>query len=78
MDGNLQTLLRPMPSGEYHFNTEAAERMQIVAGHCKVMIDGQGATKSHAPGDSFDVPAQSGFTIAVEHGICEYICSFLG
>ena len=28
-------------------------------------------------GTSFDVPCQSGFTIEVSAGLCEYICSFL-
>jgi len=67
-------LIRP---GTYHFNTGAAERMEIVAGACKVTIDGQTAVKDYAAGTYFDVGANSGFTIAVSAGLCEYICSFL-
>lgn len=75
-DGSKKTLGLIYP-GEYHFNTQAAEEMKIVAGNCKVLLDGAGASQGFAPGDAFDVPGQSGFTITVEHGICEYICSFL-
>jgi uncharacterized protein YaiE (UPF0345 family) len=75
-DGTKKTLGLIYP-GKYHFNTEAAEQMQIVAGNCKVVLDGQGASRSYSPGDSFDVPGKSGFTIEVHQDICEYICSFL-
>ena len=75
-DGSKKTLGLIFP-GKYHFNTEAAEKMEIVAGNCRVTLDGQSAEKSYAPADRFEVPGKSGFTIEVEHGICEYICSFL-
>ena len=64
-------------SGSYHFGTGAPERMEIVAGACRVTLDGQTATKDYATGTAFDVPGKSGFTIEVANGICEYICSFL-
>lgn len=67
-------LIRP---GSYHFGTDAAERMEIVAGECTVTIDGTTGTHVYGAGTHFDVPAQSGFTIAVKSGLCEYICSFL-
>jgi uncharacterized protein YaiE (UPF0345 family) len=67
-------LIRP---GTYHFGTDAAERMEIVAGACQVTLDGTTTTKDYAAGTYFDVPAKSGFTIAVTSGLCEYICSFL-
>jgi purine/pyrimidine-nucleoside phosphorylase len=68
-------LIRP---GSYHFKTAAAERMEIVGGECTVTIDGTTAAHRYAAGTYFDVPANSGFTIAVNSGLCEYICSFLG
>ncbi len=67
-------LIRP---GSYHFGTDAAERMEIVAGACTVTLDGQTAKKDYAAGTYFDVAAKSGFTIEVKSGLCEYICSFL-
>ena len=64
-------------AGEYHFGTGAAERMEIIAGECKVVLDGTKDTLSIASGSHFDVAANSGFTITVADGICEYVCSFL-
>lgn len=63
--------------GQYHFGTQAAERMEIIAGNCTVKLDGQNQTSAFTAGQYFDVPASSGFEIKVEGGICEYICSFL-
>jgi uncharacterized protein YaiE (UPF0345 family) len=62
--------------GEFHFGTDAAELMEIVAGRCRVRLDGSAAWQDHGPGTSFRVPAKSGFDIAVESGIAEYVCSF--
>jgi uncharacterized protein YaiE (UPF0345 family) len=67
-------LIRP---GKYHFGTDAAERMEIVAGMCSVTLDGSAARKDYSSPMSFDVPARSGFTIEVTSGLCEYVCSFL-
>ena len=75
-DGSKKTL-GLIYAGSYHFGTDAAERMEIVAGTCKVTLDGQSAVKTYGTGEYFDVPAKSGFTIEVAAGIAEYICSFL-
>lgn len=75
-DGSKKTLGLIYP-GEYHFGTAAAERMEIIAGSSEVTLDGSQETVHYASGTHFDVPANSGFTIAVSEGICEYICSFL-
>jgi uncharacterized protein YaiE (UPF0345 family) len=75
-DGAKKTLGLIYP-GSYHFGTGAPERMEIVAGVCFVTLDGQNAIKEYAAGSYFDVPGKSGFTIEVQSGICEYICSFL-
>jgi purine/pyrimidine-nucleoside phosphorylase len=75
-DGSKKTLGVIHP-GQYHFNTDKAERMEIVAGQCAVRIDGQGATSNYGLGQCFDVPSKAGFTIEVSAGLCEYICSFL-
>jgi len=63
--------------GEYHFGTDKPERMEIIAGQCLVKLDGQSGVKTYSAGDTFDVPAKSGFDVGVKTGICEYICSFL-
>ncbi|RFC41402.1 MAG: hypothetical protein DUW69_002726 [Verrucomicrobia bacterium] len=63
--------------GSYYFKTGAAERMEIVAGDCLVTLDGATETEEYVSSQHFDVPANSGFTIEVKKGLCEYICSFL-
>jgi len=75
-DGSRKTLGIIFP-GSYHFGTDAAERMDIVAGRCAVTLDGGGETATYGAGDSFEVPGKSGFTIEVADGLCEYVCSFL-
>ena len=67
-------LIRP---GSYHFSTGAPERMAVVAGPCTVTLDGTDVSHHYAGGSYFDVPGNSGFTIVVVDGLCEYICSFL-
>ena len=62
--------------GTYHFGTDAAERMDVIAGACSVRLDGTAEWKSYETGTAFNVPAKSGFDITVEAGIMEYICSF--
>ena len=64
--------------GKFHFGTDKAELMEIVAGACSVTLDGQGAVKDYAAGQAFEVPAKSGFDIEVKSGIFEYVCSFIG
>ena len=50
-------------SGSYHFGTGAPERMEIVAGSCRVTLDGQCDARTYTAGQHFDVPGKSGFTI---------------
>ncbi len=75
-DGSKKTLGLIYP-GDFHFGTEKAERMEIVAGDCVVKLDGSESETAYTGGQFFDVPANSGFDISVSEGICEYICSFL-
>jgi purine/pyrimidine-nucleoside phosphorylase len=63
--------------GAFHFGTAAAERMEIIAGDCRVKIDGTSDWKNYGADEFFDVPSNSGFDIEVAAGICEYVCSFL-
>lgn len=76
-DGSKKTLGLIYP-GSFHFGTDKAERMEIVAGTCRVKLDGQTIWKEYSAGQAFEVPAKSGFDIEVKLAICEYICSFLG
>ena len=75
-DGQKVTLGLIYP-GEYHFATEAAERMDVTAGGCEVTLDGRDEKKIYEAGSHFDIPANSGFTISVSDEICQYVCTFL-
>ena len=74
-DGSKKTLGLIYP-GSYSFNTGDPERMDIVAGACRVKLPGQGAWKDCRAGGFFDVPGNSSFEIVVDEGVAEYVCSF--
>jgi purine/pyrimidine-nucleoside phosphorylase len=63
--------------GEYHFGTAQAERMDITDGECTVTLDGTDESSTYNADQHFDVPANSGFSIKVNTGICQYICSYI-
>lgn len=62
--------------GTFTFNTGAPEKMEIIAGACRVRLKGQTAWTDYPAGTAFDVPGNSAFDISVASGIAEYICSF--
>lgn len=62
--------------GSFYFGTQAPEIMEITAGTCRVQLKGQTTWTTYAAGTAFSVPGNSGFDIAVDSGILEYICSF--
>lgn len=64
--------------GKFHFGTDKAERMEIIAGECEVKVADKSGMQRYAAGQQFEVAAKSGFDIAVASGFCEYICTFLG
>ena len=74
-DGTKKTL-GLIYAGEFHFGTDAPERMDVTAGRCEVRLDGEGAWKAYEGGSFFKVPGKSGFDIKVASGIAEYVCSF--
>jgi len=74
-NGSKRTLGLIYP-GTYHFNTGAPERMDVLAGACRVKLADVSEWHSYAAGTYFEVPGQSGFDIAVEDGVMEYLCSF--
>lgn len=75
-DGSKKTLGLIYP-GSFHFNTEQAEKMEIISGYCHVKLDESDEVTTYENSQHFDVPANSGFSIEVSKGICEYICSFI-
>lgn len=74
-DGQKKTVGLIYP-GEYHFNTDLAEDMEIVSGSCLVKRQDDKDWQEYVAGTLFHVRAQSGFDIKVAAGIAEYICSF--
>ena len=65
-----------MDAGEYHFGTEAPERMTVVQGELVVLLPGADDWRTFANGQSFDVPGSSGFDLRVA-GPTAYLCEYL-
>ena len=74
-DGSKKTLGVLLP-GEYTFNTEAKELMEIQVGLMEVKVAGEETWRRVKGGESFEVPAKSSFTMKVLQ-VSDYICSFL-
>jgi len=62
--------------GAFQFNTGAPEKMEIIAGACRVRVAGESDWKTYAAGTSFTIAGQSSFEIEVAEGVAEYICSY--
>ena len=75
-DGSKRTL-GTIFHGSYKFDTGAPERMEIIAGACRVKIAEAGKWETYEAGTHFDVPGHSYFEITVAEGVTEYVCSFL-
>lgn len=74
-DGTKKTL-GIMLAGDYEFNTEAAEIMELLGGEMNVLIAGETKWKIYKEGDSFNVPANSSFKLKVP-AIADYCCSYI-
>ncbi len=73
-DGSRKTLGIMLP-GEYEFNTDETELMEIVSGNLDVLLPGS-EWQSIKAGESFEVPAESKFQVKVIN-ITDYCCSFI-
>ena len=74
-DGSKKTLGLMLP-GDYEFNTEAAELMEVLGGKSEVQIAGEADWKSYSAGSSFNVPANSSFKLKVSEAF-DYCCYYL-
>lgn len=72
-DGSKKTLGVILPS-KLTFNTGAPETMELVAGRCRVTLQG-GATQEFSGGQEFKVPGQSSFEIETLETL-HYVCHF--
>jgi uncharacterized protein YaiE (UPF0345 family) len=73
-DGSKKTLGIMLP-GEYTFNTDASEVMEILAGDLDVLLPGEKDWQTVQGGQSFDVAGQSKFSLKVRK-LTDYCCSF--
>jgi len=64
-----------MLAGSYNFGTDAPELMEILAGSCRVRLDGESDWQTYKAGESFNVAGNSRFDIEVSD-ILDYICHF--
>jgi purine/pyrimidine-nucleoside phosphorylase len=62
--------------GEFHFGTDAAERMTVVSGELAVKLDGTSEWKSYPAGTAFEVAQKSGFDVRAASPTA-YLCEFL-
>lgn len=62
--------------GEYHFGTDAPERMTVTSGALDVRLPGQSAFVLYPAGTAFEVPGKSGFDVKAAAPVA-YLCEFL-
>jgi hypothetical protein len=74
--GGARTTVGVIQPGTYRFDTDAAERMTVVAGALEVLVDGTTEWDRHDVGAIFEVPGRSGFEVRVA-GPSAYLCKFL-
>ena len=74
-DGNVKTL-GFMQVGEYTFNTDSKEIMDILAGELEVLLPESDQWQVINAGDSFEVPANVQFKVNIKEPT-DYCCSYL-
>jgi uncharacterized protein YaiE (UPF0345 family) len=75
-DGSKKTLGIMLP-GEYEFNTDQKEIIEIIKGGLEVLLPKSDQWKWIEEGETFEVPAKSKFGLKVKR-ITDYCCSFVG
>jgi uncharacterized protein YaiE (UPF0345 family) len=73
-DGTRKSVGVILPS-TLHFGTASPEIMEIIAGSCRVKLDGHSDWASYQAGESFSVPGNSGFDIEALETV-DYVCHF--
>jgi uncharacterized protein YaiE (UPF0345 family) len=62
--------------GEFHFDTDAPERMSVTSGELTVRLAGSGDWARYPAGTAFEVPGKSGFDVRASEPSA-YVCEFL-
>jgi uncharacterized protein YaiE (UPF0345 family) len=63
-------------AGEFHFGTDAPERMSVLTGELWARLPGEEAFRAFPAGTAFEVPGQSGFDVKAS-APAAYLCEFL-
>ena len=74
-DGSEKTLGIMLP-GEYVFNTDVEELMEVTAGKMDVLLPGESEWKTVTDGNSFVVPGKAKFELRVIE-VTDYCCSYV-
>jgi uncharacterized protein YaiE (UPF0345 family) len=62
--------------GEFHFNTDAPERMTVTSGELEVKPTGATAWTTYPQGTAFEIAGKSGFDVRARNPAA-YVCEFL-
>jgi uncharacterized protein YaiE (UPF0345 family) len=77
-DGTKKTLGVILPTEQpLTFETHVAERMEIVSGECRVLIDNHQESELFRAGQSFYIPGNSRFKIETSE-VLDYVCHLEG
>ncbi len=63
-------------AGEFHFGTDAPERMTVLSGELWAKLPGESAWRAFPAGTVFEVPGKSGFDVKASSASA-YLCEFL-
>ena len=63
-------------TGEFHFNTDGAERMTVISGELSVRFAGAKEWGTYPAGTAFEIAAKSGFDVRAT-APAAYLCEFL-
>ena len=74
---SLRATVGVIATGEFHFNTGAAERITLVSGELRAKPK-DGIWQTYATGTSSEIAANSGFDVQAVGGPAAYLCEFLG
>ena len=73
-DGTRQTLGVMLP-GDYTFNTQDAEIMEMMSGELEIRLPGEEWKTLHTP-ETFNVPANSSFDLKIKT-VTDYCCTYI-
>ncbi|MEA2100489.1 MAG: pyrimidine/purine nucleoside phosphorylase [Campylobacterota bacterium] len=74
-NGDKQTL-GVMQPGEYTFDTDLAEVMEMISGELEIKLPGETEFKKLNTPESFNVPANSSFDLKIKT-VTDYCCSYI-